>query len=138
MRMMSPATQAQSDLAWLLDRAAQASFREEIACDTGLHITAVQYAHTDAMMNMHLLPTTTTSPDYIAAVRAAVIKEARDYIAAYAVREQAYQKRRRAELKARRSEPPTPPTRTQPARRRGGDVVVVVGRGCPPHSSSHY
>jgi hypothetical protein len=108
----------------------QASFREEIARDTGLHITAVRYACTTVLMNRHLFP---TGPDYIAAVRAEIIKQARADMAAFAVREKAYQKRRRAELKARRSEPPTPPTRTQPARRRGGDgVVVVVGRGCPP------
>ena len=146
--IMRPTTQPQSTFGWFLNRDAPTAFSEEIARSTGLDITAVRTARCNMWLIMHQLPR--WGPTFVAAARAAVIKEVRDDIASraaaikaahadmaaaeYAVREKAYQKGRRAELKeARRSGVRTPPTRTQPARRRGGGGggAVVVGRGCP-------
>jgi hypothetical protein len=136
-RQTTQEAQSREKNARMLDRDAQASLCEEIARDTGLHITAVRYACTTIWFNVYLRDP--MSPDYIAAVRVEIIKQVHADMAAFAVREKAYQKKRRAELKeARRSGVRTPPTRTQPARRRGGGgggvgsaVVAAVGRGCP-------
>jgi hypothetical protein len=152
-------TQPQSTFGWFLNRDAQTAFSEEIARSTGLDITAVRTARCNMWLIMHQLPR--WGPTFLAAARAAVIREVRNDMASraaaikaahadmvaeeYAVHEKAYQKGHRAELKeARRNGAVrTPPTRIQPARRCAA-AAVVVGRGCPHHrsssssSSNHY